>query len=94
MVSRSQPVVSSAQFRNHGVLMLRGSTRLLQPWRTSSRMTYKSSSATSDVSPAPFGLRIIRAMQPSAARGKTAECVAIRSRRSCAPRHRQVAPLR
>jgi hypothetical protein len=25
---------------------------------------------------APFGLRIIRAMQPSAARGKTAECVA------------------
>jgi hypothetical protein len=28
---------------------------------------------------APFGLRIIRAMQPSAARGKTAECVAKRS---------------
>jgi hypothetical protein len=26
-----------------------------------------------------FGLRIIRAMQPSAARGKTAECVALRS---------------
>jgi hypothetical protein len=25
---------------------------------------------------APFGLRIIPAMQPSAARGKTAECVA------------------
>ena len=39
-------------------------------------MTYKSSSAASDVSLAPFGLRIIRAMQPSAARGKTAECTA------------------
>ncbi len=32
-------------------------------------MTYKISSAASDVSLAPFGLRIIRAMQPSAARG-------------------------
>ena len=31
---------------------------------------------------APFGLRIIRAMQPSAARGKTAECVAKQSRRA------------
>ncbi len=39
-------------------------------------MTYKISSAASDVSLAPFGLRIIRAMQPSAARGKTAEWVA------------------
>ena len=29
---------------------------------------------------APFGLRIIRAMQPSAVRGKTAECVANHSR--------------
>jgi hypothetical protein len=28
---------------------------------------------------APFGLRIIPAMQPSGARGKTAECVAKRS---------------
>ena len=31
--------------------------------------------ATSDVSLAPFGWRIIRAMQPSDARGETAECV-------------------
>jgi hypothetical protein len=45
-------------------------------------MTYESSSATSDVSLAPFGLRIIRAMQPSAARGETAECVAKESRQS------------
>ena len=37
------------------------------------------SSAASDVGLAPFGLRIIRAMQPSAARGETAECVALRS---------------
>jgi hypothetical protein len=29
---------------------------------------------------APFGLRIIQAMQSSAARGKTAECVAKQSR--------------
>jgi hypothetical protein len=49
--------------------------------RTSSRMTYKSSSAASDVSLAPFGSRIIRAMQPSAARGETAECVALQWRR-------------
>ena len=33
-------------------------------------MTYESSSAASDVSLALFGLRIIRAMQPSAARGE------------------------
>jgi hypothetical protein len=39
-------------------------------------MPYESSSAASDVSLAEFGLRIIPAMQPSAARGKTAECVA------------------
>jgi hypothetical protein len=38
-------------------------------------MTYESNSAASEFSLAPFGLRIIRAMQPSAARGKTAECV-------------------
>ena len=41
-------------------------------------MTYESSSAASDVSLAPFGSRIIRAMQASAARGETAECVAKR----------------
>ena len=35
-----------------------------------------SSSAACDVSLARFGLRIIRAMQSSAARGTTAECVA------------------
>ena len=39
-------------------------------------MPYKSSSAASDLSLDRFGLRIIRAMQPSDARGKTAECVA------------------
>jgi hypothetical protein len=42
-------------------------------------MPYESSSAASDVSLAAFGLRIIPAMQPSAARGKTAECVAKRA---------------
>jgi hypothetical protein len=42
----------------------------------SSQTPYRSSSAAPDVSLAPFGLRIIRAMQPSAARGKTDECVA------------------
>jgi hypothetical protein len=36
-------------------------------------MTYNSNSAASDVSVAPFGLLIIRAMQPSAARGETAQ---------------------
>ena len=41
-------------------------------------MPYESSSAASDVSLAPVGSRIIRAMQLSAARGKTAECVAKR----------------
>ena len=44
-------------------------------------MPYQSSSAASDVRLARFGLRIIRAMQPSAARCKTAECVASRSSR-------------
>jgi hypothetical protein len=43
-------------------------------------MPYESIAA-SDVSLAPFGLRGIRAMQPSAARGETAECVENRSRR-------------
>jgi len=41
-------------------------------------------SAASDVSLARFGLRIIRAMQPSAALGKTAECVDKRSSASAA----------
>jgi hypothetical protein len=45
-------------------------------WRTSSPMPYESSSAASDVSLAAFGLRIIPAKQASAARDKTAECVA------------------
>ena len=40
-------------------------------------MTYETNSATSDVGLAPLGLRIIRAMQPSASRGGRAECVAI-----------------
>ena len=44
-------------------------------------MPCKSSSAASDGDLARFGLRIIRAMQPSAARGETAECVAERSSR-------------
>jgi hypothetical protein len=42
-------------------------------------MPYQSSSAASYVSLARFGSRIIPAMQPSAARRKTAECVAKRS---------------
>ena len=41
-------------------------------------MPYKSNSAAPDVTLAQFGLHIIRAMQPSTARGKTAECVASR----------------
>jgi hypothetical protein len=41
-------------------------------------MPSESSSAASDVNLPPFGSRIIRAMQPSAVRGKTAECVATR----------------
>ena len=44
-------------------------------------MPYKSSSTAADVSPAPVGSRIIRAMQPSAARGETVECVENQSRR-------------
>ncbi len=52
-------------------------------WRTSGAMSYESSSAPSEVTLPPFGLRIIRAMQPSAARGETAECVA---KRKPAPR--------
>ena len=47
-------------------------------------MPYQSNSAACDVSLARFGLRIIRAMQPSAARGKTAERVA--SRKQARPR--------
>jgi hypothetical protein len=35
-----------------------------------------SNSGASEVRPVRFGLRIVRAMQSSAARGKTAECVA------------------
>jgi hypothetical protein len=54
-------------------------------------MTYESSSAASDVSLAPFGLRIIRAMQPSAARGETAECVALRWSGMAGARDRVVA---
>jgi hypothetical protein len=42
-------------------------------------MPYESSSAASDVSLARFYVRIVRAMLPSAARGKTAECVAVQS---------------
>ena len=40
---------------------------------------------------APFGFRIIRAMQPSAARGKTAECVAEHSSRVAGARDPLVA---
>ncbi len=54
-------------------------------------MTYASSKAASDVSLAPFGLRIIRAMQPSAARGETAEYVAKQSPRVGDRRDRHVA---
>jgi hypothetical protein len=48
-------------------------------WQTSSPMTYKSSSAVSDVSLAPFGLSIIPAMQPSAHPRETGQCVAMQS---------------
>lgn len=49
------------------------------------RRPHESSSLASDVSVARFGLRISRAMQPPAARGKTGECVARESRRRRAP---------
>lgn len=39
-------------------------------------MRYRINRAASDASLARFGLRIVRAMQPPAARGETAECVA------------------
>ena len=65
--ARRSPAVTSTQ-----------PTRLPQPWRTSSAMPYESSSAASEVALAWFGLRILRSMQPSAARGETAECVALR----------------
>jgi hypothetical protein len=48
----------------------------MDPWQTSSQMFDRSKSAASDVKPGAVGLRIVRGMQPSAARGKTAECVA------------------
>ena len=60
-------------------------------WRTSSTTPHESRSAPSDVSLAPVGLPIIRAKQPSAAPGETAECVAIRSRRAGGWRDRGVA---
>jgi hypothetical protein len=41
------------------------------PARSSSPMPYGSSRAEGDVGVAPAGLRIVRAMQPSAARGET-----------------------
>jgi hypothetical protein len=44
-------------------------------------MPYKSSSAASDAALAPFGLRIIRAMQPSVARAETVSA----SGSSCMP---------
>src|SRR5438270_13378494 len=43
-------------------------------------MHHKSSSAASDVSLGRFGLRIALAVQPSAARDRTSECVAKRKR--------------
>ena len=49
-------------------------------------MSYESSSAPSEVTPPRFGLRIIPALQPSAARGKTAEYVALQS---SGPRRRE-----
>ena len=55
-------------------------TPLLLAWRTSSPMPYEISSAASDVSLARFGLRIIQEVRASAARCKTAECVAKGSR--------------
>ena len=66
---------------------LRGSSQpqpLLQPWRTSSRMTYESSSPASDVGPAPLGLRIIRrcSRPPRAARQPSAWRTSSRSRPS------------
>ena len=76
VVCQQPSVVRSAQFGDRPVVKTIQSTRLPQPWRTSNRMTYESSSAASDVILAPFGLPIIRAMQPSAARGETAESVA------------------
>ncbi len=61
-------------------------------------MPHKSSSAASEISIARFALRIIRAMQSSAARVETAECVAMRSRplqaaQDCSP-SKPIVPVR
>ena len=71
-----RPVVPSAQLVDHRAVTTTRSTRLLEPWRTSSPIPYRSNSAAPEASLARFGLRIVQAMQPSATRGKTAECVA------------------
>ncbi len=42
-------------------------------------MPYKSSSGARDVDPTRFGLRMVRAMQPSAERGQKDDCVATHS---------------
>jgi hypothetical protein len=54
--------------------------RRLLAWRTSSPTAYKRSSSASNVSLTRLGLRIIRAVQLSAAGGNTGECVAEGSR--------------
>lgn len=54
-------------------------------------MAYESSSAASEVVLGWFGLRIIRAVQPSAAGGNTGECLAEQSRVGADRRERNVA---
>ena len=68
VVCQQPPVVGSTQFGGRRRSRPRGSARLSEPWQTSSPVPYKSSSAACDVSLARFGLRLLRAMQPSAAR--------------------------
>ena len=64
--------------------------RRLLAWRTSSRTPYETGSAASDVRPARFSLRIVRAMQLPGARGKIAECEAKRSRAGRGPNERGI----
>lgn len=79
VVCRRQSTTSRAGgHRAKGLVGLAAAARS-HPARSSSPMPYRSSSAPGDVGLARIGLQIIGAMQPSAARAETVECVALRS---------------
>jgi hypothetical protein len=73
-------ILGTGPWSAEGLVAVRPS-RQLQSRQTSSPMPYKGIRAASDAGLAPLGLRIIRAMQPSAARGETAGWVARRPSR-------------